>query len=141
MSTCSRLTTTLDGQMLQGKISGEWVTDTSLKEKTGGEVSEELGGRYLLRYLRDDQKGSFFAGESRPQFLTPSPYAPEEASIWLALFFPWIVRRYVILVDPKQVGRPIRGPRAIFGGFGVEYLMPEGFPAEAVVHPGNLEIT
>ncbi|WP_159083214.1 hypothetical protein [Streptomyces sp. P3] len=142
MLTCSRTATTLDAKMLAGLIVPDWISDEKLREISGQDVANEIGGRCLLRYLRPEQMGSFFAGTSRKQYVTPTAYTPDEASRWLALVFPWILRRHVLLIDPKKIDRPVRGPRAIAGGFGIEYVLPEGFSAEAIANPGfDLEVT
>ncbi|MEU3917101.1 hypothetical protein [Streptomyces sp. NPDC029004] len=142
MPTCSRTATTLDAKMLAGLIAADDVADEDLRSLSGQQVAEELGFRCFLRYLRDDQKGSFFNGTRRKQYVTPTPYAPDEACRWLALVSPWIMRRYVLMLDPALIDRPILGPRAIAGGFGIEYILPEGFPVKSIANPGfELEVT
>nr|WP_162934356.1 hypothetical protein [Streptomyces scabiei] len=136
------MATALDGKMLAGKIAEEDTPIESLREISGDATFAELGGRSLLRYLRNDQKGSLTGGSHRLQYVTPTPYTPEEASLWLALMWPWVLRRYVLVLDPRKIDRPIRGPRVISGGFGIEYILPDGFPASAIANPGyDLEVT
>ncbi|MFD4551164.1 hypothetical protein ACFVXA_05250 [Streptomyces sp. NPDC058246] len=140
MQTCSRTATILDAKMLAGKIESELVPDDKLREIP--DVVEEFGQRCLLRYIRDDQKGTFGSGTKRKQFVTLTPYTPEEASRWLALKWPWLERRHVLILDPKKISRPILGPRSIAGGFGIEYVLPLGFPFDAIANPGyDLEIS
>ncbi len=142
MSTCSRLATVLDIRMLAGRVAEEDTPIDALREISGNDAFVEIGRRGLLRYLRNDQKGSLTGGSNRLQYVTPTPYTPEEASRWLALMWPWVLRRYVLVLDPRKIDRPIRGPRVISGGFGIEYILPKGFPAAAIANPGyDLEVT
>ncbi|GGQ80399.1 hypothetical protein [Kitasatospora griseola] len=130
--------------MLKGLIANEWTPDEKLRRSSGPTVADEISGRCLLRYLRPDQRGAFFKGITRKQYVTVTAYTPEEASVWLALVFPWVRRQCLLLIDPTELGddTPVMGPRAILGGFGIEYILPNGFPAESIAEPGcELEIT
>jgi hypothetical protein len=108
------------------------VGPTGLAQKTGSQVAHELGGRRLLRYVPGPH-APYGSGSSDPHWATPTAYAPSETLTWLAL--PGTApREYVWLIDPAQVP-DIWGPREVFGGHGVEYYLPDGFPASALALP------
>jgi hypothetical protein len=109
-------------------------------QKTGRQVSDELGGRYLLRYLLPHQIGSHTTGSDRPHWVTPTPYAPEETVSWLALPAPAQPRTFVMLLDPSKIP-DIWGPRWVKLGKGIEYYLPRGFPGSALVFAWELRVT
>src|SRR5690242_20129012 len=78
----------------------------------------QLGGRYLLRYLLRSQLGTLTSGTSQTQYVTPTPYAPEETITWLALPPTAGYREWVLLLDPGQLTH-VRGPRWIRLGGGI----------------------
>ncbi|MEU8849044.1 hypothetical protein AB0C70_22970 [Streptomyces sp. NPDC048564] len=105
-----------------------------LPEKSGEKASKEIGGRCALRYLRRHQVGVYSGGTTDPQWVTLTPYTPKEAVRWLALPNPLDPPGFVLFIDIASV--PIvKGPGRVRLGGGIEYLLPGGFPAEAVVHP------
>src|SRR5262249_270308 len=108
----------------------------ALPRKTGLDVSVELGGRYLLRYLLRDQVGRYANGSTARHYVTPTPYAPQETPAYLALPEPARPREYVMLLDPRQI-HYIWGPQWIRGAPGVQYVLLEGFPQRAVVVSGT----
>jgi hypothetical protein len=71
------------------------MTDHDLPERPGAEVSDELGGRYLLRYMRAAQVGTLTGGSTLPQWVTPTPYSPDEAISWLMLPDPLVPRTHL----------------------------------------------
>jgi hypothetical protein len=61
MGVCSRLATVLDHEMLEVRgviIASRLTPDDELPRKDGKDVADELGGRYLLRYMLPHQTGS-----------------------------------------------------------------------------------
>jgi len=150
MGSSSWLATALDHEMLEVarrvEIAPRVTPDSDLGtdtrwNKTGRAVAKELGGRYLLRYLLPHQVGSYPAGSDDRQCVTPTPYAPRETVSWLALPAPRKTRPYVMLLDPSEITRRVWGPRWIRLGKGIEYILPDGFPRDAVVLGWELEVT
>jgi len=145
MGTSSRLATQLDYEMLLSRRSVVVVPSNTPDErvplKSGGAVFEELGGRYLLRYLLREQVDQFLDGsEGRLHWATPTPYSPEETIRWLALPAVRRVRDHVLFLDPRRIPE-IRGPRWVRLGGGIEYLLPGGFPKEALVADFPVKVT
>lgn len=149
MGTSSWLATLLDQEMLEVvrkvSIRPRTTPDAMLPQLNGPQVATHLGGRYLLRYLLPHQVGdvdSYAAqGSNRRHFVTPTPYAPGETVPWLALPKPAESRLYVMLLDPEKIDREVLGPRWVRGGKGFEYLLPQGFPKEALVFQWALQVT
>ncbi|MGW1489794.1 hypothetical protein [Streptomyces sp. NPDC002402] len=140
MSTAGRIATTLDLEMLGPALLGAQDIRKSA-DRPGTQVAVELGGRYLLRYIRRYQVGNFATGADEEQWLTPTAYTPEEALPYLALPKPQSPPLYVLFIDPARVPL-LKGPGRVRLGAGIEYLLPYGFPADAMVHPGwEIEIT
>jgi hypothetical protein len=96
------------------------------------DLSNQLGKRYLLRYLLPHQLGTLLNGTSNRQYVTPTPYAPEETVSWLALPAPDQPRPYVLVLDPKKL-TDVYGPRWVQMGGGIEYILDKGFLADAIV--------
>lgn len=143
MGTSSWLATLLDQEMLELKhsvsICHRLVPDTKLPRKNGQQVADELGGRYLLRYLLSHQVGQFTLGSNHRQYVAPTPYSPEETISWLALPAPRQPRTYALLLDPAGMpNTEILGPRWVRLGKGIEYILPNGFPQGAIM--GHWEI-
>lgn len=62
-----------------------------------------------------------------------------------ATAFPWLAltpppRTHFLVLDPQQIPQ-IAGPRYVQMGGGVEYILPNGFPATAVVNPPGIPVT
>ena len=134
MSTCSAIATRLDEEMLSLRPAHVYPAHTPLHAmpaRTGADVSAELGGRYLLRYLMRRQYGQFTTGSPNVNFATPTPYSPTETVSWLALPSP-MRRDFVLFLDPNSIPE-VRGPRRVLLGGGIEYILPRGFPASALV--------
>ena len=145
MGTAGLLATSLDRQMLEerGTVIVPGITlDEAVPPKSGSEVFQELGGRFLLRYLlrgQGDTADKLGRIQSRMQWVTPTPYSPEETIAMLALPAPEQPREYVLILDPRKI-REVQGPRRILLGHGVEYILPQGFPKEALVLPWPMEV-
>jgi hypothetical protein len=116
---------------------------SELPSRSGSEVAKELNQPYLLLYLLPDQVGSLLFGSNRIHYVTIHVLSPEEVSWFLALPGLEAIRDHALLLDPLRMAeRPILGPRITMPAFGrpgggVEYILPDGFPREAVV--GELE--
>jgi hypothetical protein len=119
-------------------IASRLTPDDELPRKDGKDVADELGGRYLLRYMLPHQTGQFTNGSTARHYVTPTPYAPEETVTWLYLPKPDGERTFVMLFDPAKIPF-ILGPRWVRLGNGIEYILSEGFPKDAVV--GGWELT
>ena len=104
--------------------------------RSGSEVASELGGRFLLRYLRANQVDSIEAGLfdwSRPQFTTPTPIPPREATALLRMPRSRNPATHALVIDPARVPH-IQGPRYVaLGRMTIEYMLPDGIPQEALV--------
>jgi hypothetical protein len=135
----SWLATFLDEEMLRRndvRVADAHALAEDLPWKSGREVAREVGGRYLLRYLLADQLRLFVAGSSDVHYVTPTPYAPEEAPALLAMPGPDQPRPYALVLDPARIPS-LWGPQRILGAPGIQYVLREGFPQEAVVVPGR----
>ena len=135
---CSRLATTIDKHMLGAvPLAPMAVGPRGLAQRTGAQVADELGGRLLLRYVVDPQ-GPYGSGSTDPHWTTPTAYSPSETLTWLAL--PGTnAREYVWLLDPARIAE-IWGPREVFGGHAVEYYLPRGFSATALMLPWAIPV-
>jgi hypothetical protein len=144
MGTSSWLATLLDQEMLEvqqaAAIASRGTPDSQLQRRSGADVARELGNRYLLRYLLPHQLGQFQNGSSGKHCLTPTPYSPEETISWLALPQPTEPRTYVMLLDPARIS-VILGPRWVRLGKGIEYVLPDGFPQDAIVFRWEVPVT
>lgn len=137
------IATILDENMLSRKgvtILGRNTPETALPVKRGSDVAFELGGRYLLRYMLKPQVGEFCGGSSVSHWVTPTPLAPADLPAYLALPHPTGKRTHVMFLDPALIPE-IHGPRWVEGGKGIEYLLPHGFPGEAVFVGWEIEVT
>jgi hypothetical protein len=144
MDTAAWLATVLDQELLESvrgaSIAPRNTEDHRLPVRPGRDVAQELGGRYLLRYVLPDQVGQFTDGSGNPHHVTPTPYAPRDTVAYLALPRPAAPRLYVMLLDPGRIP-VIMGPRWIRLGKGIEYILPSGFPKEALVFGWEVEVT
>lgn len=136
----AQLATMLDHWMLErdervanrgGGIASGFTDPGDLPSRSGARLSAELGGRLLLRYVREHEIEHAAEGTSRPVWVTPTPFGPRDAVDVLALPRAWEPRDYLVLIRPEQVPEA-RGPRWVLGGGGIEYLLPAGYPASAV---------
>lgn len=137
-NTSSLLATRMDAMMLVLRgvaIAQPGAPFEDLPGKSGDEVFAELGGRFLLRYLTEEQVGSFRNGSTSLQYATPTAYSPTEAIVQLALPSVRRLRRYVLVLDPRRIPL-IAGPQWAVSPGGIQYLLIAGFPASAIVVPG-----
>ena len=136
MGSSAWLATMLDEQMLEKRVQVPTVPLEHLPRRSGAEVAKELGGRWLLRYVPSAQVHEPRSGRyGVATFVTPTPYATSELAHWLDLPQPELPRNYVVRLDPSQVP-VIVGPQYVGAGMGIQYVLPEGYGPEAVVHPG-----
>lgn len=137
MGTSGWLATYLDARFLvfeQAALIHQEGT-LNLPLRTGVEVARELGGRKLIRYMHAGQVGRFRQGSSDLTYTTPTPYSPEEASSWLVLPAPTLLRTHALILEPTLIPW-IQGPQWVAMGSGIQYLLPQGFPAAAIIVPG-----
>ena len=118
------------------KIAAASTPDTALDVRDATDLAKALP-RLLLRYVRPHQVGSFTGGTFDPQYVTVTPYSPDEAVCWLALPNPLDPPRHVLLIDPGLMkDHRVAGPRWVRLGNGVEFILLDGFPKHASVAPG-----
>lgn len=149
MGSCSWLATLLDQEMLEVvrgvSIYSRTTTDKKMKSLSGTQVAQQLGGRYLLRYLLPNRVSKVTDwkknGSNDPHWVTPTAYAPGETVSWLALPAPAQSRQFVMLLDPAKITRDILGPRWIRMGKGIEYKLPNGLNWQAVVFAWALQVS
>jgi hypothetical protein len=140
MATSSWLATWLDfdyltegrGATLQAPLM---PGDPPLPARTGAEVAAELGGRKLLHYMTRYNVGRYQSGRSDPCYATLTAYSPEEATRWLVLPSSHIPRTHVLILDPAEIPL-IQGPMWVAPLRGIQYILVNGFPAEAIIVPG-----
>jgi hypothetical protein len=82
--------------------------------------------------LLPSRLGTLLGGTNNPQYVTPTPYAPEETISWLALPLPNQPRPYGLLLDPDKL-TDVYGPRWGLLGGGIEYILKTGFTPDAIV--------
>ncbi len=151
LSVCTALATLLDLEMLQLRASAviysEKTPDAAMPLRPGTEVAAELGGRCVLRYLlhKDVLRSS---GATTPvlgsrlmrAYVTPTPYSPSEVIHALALPFSSEWRSHVILLRPEFIPW-MQGPRRVENGSGLEYILPNGYPASALAFKFERTVT
>lgn len=139
----ARLATILDQEMLEGRgveIASRITPDVRLPKKSGESVFAELGGRFLVRYLLKEALPSATRGTARATYVTPTPYSPTDAVELLILPAEDRQREHAMLLDPRNVS-VVLGPRWVQGGFGIEYILPEGYTPEAIaLRPWSLRM-
>jgi hypothetical protein len=133
----SFLALSLDIRFLLDRCAGEpleiWPEGASLETmpmRTGGQVADELAGRMLVRYVTEQHPPP--ASEA---WLTPTPLGARGAGTILHLPHQVTTRHWVLVIDPARVG-VIQGPRRVTMGQGIEYYLPHGYDAGAVLEPG-----
>lgn len=139
---CGYWSTYLDHQMLikrGANIAASSTPDAMLAVKAGSAVAEELGGRYLIRYLRRSEVNQYLYGNAARHFVTPTPYAAADCVAYLALPDPTVKRGHLLLLDPSKI-EEISGPRWVEAGRAIEYLLPRGFPQAALAFRWALEL-
>src|SRR5262245_37225291 len=136
--TSSWLATFLDADMLvrnSAVILDPLNAGSNPPVRSGTDVSRELGGRLLLRYVAPYQLGQFRHGSRAECYATPTAYTPDEVVKYVLLPGAGIPREHVLLLDPSRI-RWIQGPMWVALARGVQYTLPDGFPEEAIVVPG-----
>ena len=138
--TCSYIATHLDAHFLEEArgvaILAPLIPDATLPSgRPGQEVADELAGRLLVRYLRTEQVPLFIGGSDRETYVTPTPYTPTEAVTWLNLPDPLDPRTHLLFLNPAKI-RLIIGPLWVSRARGIQYILPHGFPQDAIVVPG-----
>jgi hypothetical protein len=138
-----RLATVLDEELIAangGVIMPGATPDGAMPLRTGAEVSAEIGGRLLVRYMLRGQLGRFLNGTTDRTFVTPTPLSVRDVGSYLALPSVLQPRKWAMLIDPKFVDQ-VQGPRRVRGGAGIEYWFPNGFPPEALTAvPWEIEV-
>lgn len=129
----ARLATSLDAGMLERRamIYAPNTRLADLPEVT--DLETQLGGRWLLRYLLAEDVHRLEQGTTQRQYVTPTPYAPQETIRWLALPAAASPRRYVLLLEPGALSA-VYGPRWVRMGSGIEYVLDRGFGPEAIAN-------
>ncbi len=142
-SGAARLATILDQEMLEGRgveIASRITPDARLPQKSGAEVFAELGGRFLVRYLLKESLSSASQGTAKMTYVTPTPYSPSDAVELLMLPAEDRQREHAMLLDPRNIS-VVLGPRWVQGGFGIEYILPEGYtPGAIALRPWSLRM-
>lgn len=125
---------------LTGVIAPRPQRVEDLPDRHGLDVAQELGGRFLARYLTPSQVALFADGSTdRGHWVSPTAIAPEDVVAWLALFAPLVKRQHALLLDAAMI-EVIRGPAWVRLGQGIEYYLPGGFPKQAVVDVGVIQV-
>jgi hypothetical protein len=125
----------LDQEMIESRgnaIAPRLVPAAALPIRSGAEVAAELGDRLLVRYMLRNQVRRYSAGSTVEHFVTPTPLAASDLVSVLALPAPQSRRTFGLLLKPWAIPE-IKGPRWVRGGTGIEYILPFGFPPEAVL--------
>jgi hypothetical protein len=111
-----------------------------MPDRSGVEVSAEIGGRFLVRYLAESQVSAFQSGSTdRDHWVTTTAISPSDVVSWLALFAPRVQRKHALILDPSKIAT-IRGPAWIRLGQGIEYYLPAGFPQDAICGVGVIPV-
>ncbi len=93
---------------------------------------QQLGGRYLLCCIREAQLGDLLKGPNDRRWASPTPYSPDEVFTHLAPLFQAERRDFFIMLAPSRLTN-VSGPRWVKDGFGIEYILNDGFTPEAIV--------
>src|SRR5947207_3309866 len=103
--------------------------------RSGRVIARELRGRCLLHFTTESRLPDLRHGTNATIFATPTTFTPEEVGTWLQLPGARIPRDVILIIDPERI-RFIQGPMWVATGRGIQYMLPEGFPEEAIVVPG-----
>lgn len=140
--TCTWMATTLDQEQIEltSTIAPRVQAVETMPDRTGIEVAAELGNRLLVRYLVDSQVNEFTGGSlGRAHWVTPTAISSKDVVGWLALPSPRAKRQHALFLNPAEID-VIRGPAWVRLGQGIEYYLPNGFPAAAVVDVGAVQV-
>jgi hypothetical protein len=137
MGTSSWLATWMDATMLleRGVPIASAPPLGAVVPRPGPIIGDELAGRLLTRYITPGQVGRFDHGSTFPCYTTPTPFSPEEALAYLLVPQADTPRDYAYLLDPRRI-RVIQGTLWVAAARGIQYILPEGFPGDAIVVPG-----
>ncbi|WP_152611135.1 hypothetical protein [Amycolatopsis sp. MJM2582] len=121
--------------MLDKLIAHHAVPSENLPRKSGDQVFKEIGNRQLLRYVdiyhvHEPETGR----DNLPTWVTPTPLSCDDLDHYLDLPSPDIPRTHVVRIDPRYIDE-IRGPQWVGLGLGIQYLLPRGYPLDAVLAP------
>jgi hypothetical protein len=133
------LAITLDEEMLGRHavyVHPPWAPDSSLP--LCADLEAQVGDRFLLKYVRSSDRNhysvmsgvTYFSGV---HYVTPTPICQGELTSVLNLP-PMPAPRFALILDPSKLDA--RGPRRIRSGRGIEYVLANGFPRDAIVSPG-----
>ena len=135
------LATNLDAEMI--RTGGHTIyrantADSRLPTVAGNAVFDQLGGRWLMRYIRPYSLADYDPNSPRshfdgPAYVTPTPYSTDDVISWLALPPHLPAPNYAVLIDPRAVDA--LGPRWVRLGNGIEYVLPNGYDLHDVVYP------
>ncbi len=140
MSHAVRLALTLDEEMLAAHgvvIADPWVPDKDLPPCP--DLASQLGNRFLVKYVRREDRSRYsppFSGITTypgVHYVTPTAICRDELVAILNLP-PLPAPRYALILDPARLDAV--GPRRVRSGQALEYVLPNGFPSNAVVAPG-----
>jgi hypothetical protein len=129
------LAVNLDNLMLEARhcaiapsaMNNQELTHTPEFQKTGAEVSAEIGNRCLIYYaispnilsalqrMRDEQRHLYLTTTALP----PGPVM----ALILCLPRPQDLRRHAFVFDPAHLDVIFFGPRRVRLGYGLEYLI------------------
>jgi hypothetical protein len=136
-----RLSVSLDEEMLTRNgvtVSHPATPDAALP--ACADLPDQIKGRFLIKYLRsgDHSRYSSLSGITHypgKHYLTPTVLCTETVVSTLNLPTNLATPRYALVLDPEKLDA--HGPRRVRGGGGaVEYLLLDGFPADAILAPG-----
>ena len=138
----SWLSTLLDQERIElvQTIAARAVSVEHMPDRSGPDVVDDVGDRYVLRYLTASQTSEFVDGSDRGHWVTPTALSPDQVVSWLALYAPRLPRAHVLLLDLNEI-EVVRGPAWIRLGQGIEYYLPQGFPKSSIVDVGVLQVT
>lgn len=139
MPHATQLAITLDEEMLMR--NGVHVFPPNTKDDDlpqAVDISEQIGGRFLMKYLRsgDHKRFSVLSGKTYfggSHWLTPTPLCTANVVEALALPTDLATPSYALILDPDKI--VAYGPRRTRRGRAVEYLIKDGFALDAIVEP------
>lgn len=108
------------------------------------DLASLLSGRKLLHFCSADDAGGILQNGLWPRsWCTVTPFSSYVADVWLGLPSR---RDYLFVFDPEQISR-YQGPGispgfpgdALRVGGAIEFYLPDGAPATAIIHHGLLE--
>ncbi|WP_055599916.1 hypothetical protein [Streptomyces aureus] len=129
----SLLATNIDAQMIGHRnIAPPDTPIEDLPVRNGDEIGRELGGRVLLRYCSLTDLSTFRLGTTREIYTTPTPYPPDQVISNLELPGVALERPFALVLDPRSL-ETVAGPRFIWWGLGIEYILLAGFEPKSIL--------